>query len=175
MISDGVDIGQRRDHSAIVRCNNDLIPGKVVVTRAVRLKLGVDYRDQAKGFVAASAGADALVLDASGVGRAVLDSVRERRPDAWGLTITGGSKARIEREEREAFVGKAGMVQHLQAMMFHGLLVAEQEDLHDELRRFANKGGKLEASSGHDDLVMALCLSLMGLKLERLVRERRAA
>jgi hypothetical protein len=174
MISDGVDIGQRRDHSAIVRCNNDLIPGKVVVTRAVRLKLGVDYRDQAKGFVAASAGADALVLDASGVGRAVLDFVRADRPKAWGVVSTG-SGARVQLGEREAFVSKGGMVQHLQAMMFHQKLVAEQEDLHDELRKFTNKGGKLEASSGHDDLVMALCLSLMGLKLERLVRERRAA
>jgi hypothetical protein len=166
VISLGVDIGKRRDHPAMVRADDALRPGLIDIN-ADRLPLGVSYPKLASGIVVAAEGADVLVLDAGGVGRAVLDSVRERRPDAWGLTITGGSKARIEWEEREAFVGKAPLVAHVQAALFHGKLRASEGLLPEELRAFVQRGGKLEAGSGHDDLVMALALALMGLKLER--------
>ncbi|HBY63961.1 MAG TPA: hypothetical protein DEH78_29410, partial [Solibacterales bacterium] len=108
----GLDLGQAQDHTALVvverRVLRRTVTDGVVVTAvrmeyeyavraAARLALGMSYVDVAKKVTGAvrklsREGRCTLVVDASGVGAAVLDSLRGevREARVLGVVLTGG-------------------------------------------------------------------------------------
>jgi hypothetical protein len=180
MICLGIDIGKKLDPSAMVEVSGELDSNIRTVGACMTLPLGMSYTDQAK--LMARRGGDGpgmVVIDAGGVGDVVFELVRHLLSEApvWGLIITGGAKARVNREHRTAHIPKRVMVNHLAAMLDHDRLrfsdvkdagsvqlIAEMRDF----KRHAN--GKMEAALGrHDDLLMALCMALMGFRIRGLV------
>lgn len=184
MITLGIDIGKKRDPSAMVLLEG--VSGRTAsdIVGCRRIDLDMSYDDQADVMAAAAEHADLVMIDATGVGEAVCDMVRGRANSmkVWAVVITGGKNVRIDWDQRIAMIPKKTMVAHLGACLDHDALVLKITDedelitfdtLADELRTFHHHGnGKMDALAGkHDDLVMALCLALMGFKVQAMIEE----
>ena len=114
--------------------------------------------------------AAALVIDATGVGRPVLDALRDALPGraVYGITITGGRSVNRGQAAGDVTVPKADLVGALQVLLQNRRLAWPRElplirELQGEFAAFQPKltpalhqtyGGKGE----HDDLVLALGL-----------------
>ena len=186
----GFDVGQARDSSALVvleRRQEFRVGGHSKEHRpygepeyraidAARLPLQTTYPVQA-AYVAErmrraplADGAE-LIVDRSGIGRAVFDELAKLRvPHLCGVTITGG-----EEPARDGGlnwrVPKVRLVQVVDARLNDGSLrLSAEMPLADELRRELEDfrvsftgGGAMTfaaAGSGHDDLALALSLAL---------------
>jgi hypothetical protein len=177
----GVDFGQRNDRTALAGI--EVVPYEPVdavdalkhrkpfldVRYLHRIPLNMPYPEQCS-FIAGLVDqteelvrAD-VVVDATGVGVAVSDSLREVLPRGFTeLTITGGAQA--SREGRRLSVPKRDLVSRLAVAMqsrrlrvSHGL--SDAVALFDELGNFgvnisAAGSDVYGARSGHDDLVLA--------------------
>jgi len=173
----GLDLGQRRDYTAVVAVER--IPVKVGhilhVRHAERVALGTAYPkvvERMRTIVQHQElrGKCALVVDATGVGAPVVDMLRAGQLgcEIVAVTITGG-----EREHQGAgrwSVPKRDLVGGVQVLLEKGELkiaamLREAETLRAELlavRQQAGVGGRVRmgAEEGeHDDLVMALALA----------------
>ena len=141
-----------------------------------RFPAGVTYPEQVVRVIRA---ADALsleetanlVIDATGVGRPVVDMVRAAcRYPMRAVTITGGSE--VVKSGRDVSVPKADLVGCLEITLSTRRLHAVPdlpyaEELDRELRSFGYELGasgrpKYEGKGSHDDLVLALSLALWG-------------
>jgi hypothetical protein len=113
-----------------------------------------------------------LVVDATGLGVAVIDLLRERRLSFRAVTITGGDKAHYSGEGRSYRVPKRDLVAALEVPFHTGeLKVAEGltlwRVLREELLTFRRKINLKTAhdsyehwrESDHDDLVLACALA----------------
>ena len=112
-----------------------------------------------------------LVVDATGVGRPVLDVMRERGLKPIGITITGGIDA-VEREWNDIRVPKRTLAAIMQVVLQSGRLkiAADMEltpALTRELETFkvkinVNGSEAFEAwrETDHDDLVLAAALAV---------------
>jgi len=110
-----------------------------------------------------------LAVDATGVGRAVVDLLRPLAPDMWAITITGGDA--VSQQGRNYHVPKRDLVGLLQALMGTGRLkvassLPDATTLRNELMNFRYKisvGGhdSYEAwrESDHDDLVLSVAIA----------------
>jgi hypothetical protein len=183
----GLDLGQSLDPSAVAvverrqwwRVNlavtHEHRPAEVEyrVRHLERLQLGTPYPAQARhvrALLAARgelAGA-ALVVDATGVGRPVLDLFRAAGLAPAGVTLTGGEG--WSRDGAFYRVGKLPLVSRLQALMHGGELkvaanLAEAPALRAELQDYrvdfsATGHASFNAASGrHDDLLIAAALA----------------
>jgi hypothetical protein len=169
----GVDLAQRDDFTAIAIGEKirhaDAKPDLHV--RYLRRMRGVSY-PQVADFVRevmawpALNGAE-LYADATGVGRAIVDLMRERGLSVRPVVITGGDNA--TREGSEHHVPKRDLVAAVQVLLQTRRLhvareLAEADNLASELGNFAvniNARGHdtyNAAGSGHDDLVIAVAL-----------------
>lgn len=187
MITMGVDIGQKRDPTAL--CVAETEPRQVegrteihfVVRHLERLPLGTPYPRVAERVarivegVRARTGAGPLVyLDATGVGQPVVDLLRERQPGGWVVPVyfTHGDRRNETREGAKVHIslGKAHMVSQLQALLqSHRLHLPHtreaealtKELLDYELRVSENANDRYGAFKvgTHDDLVTALGLA----------------
>lgn len=187
MITMGVDIGQKRDPTAL--CVAETEPRKVdgrteihfVVRHLERLPLGTPYPRVAERVariaegVRTRTGSGPLVyLDATGVGQPVVDILRERQPGGWIVPVyfTHGDRRNETREGANVHItlGKAYMVSQLQALLQNHRLhlphtreaEALTEELLDyELRVSENANDQYGAFKvgTHDDLVTALGLA----------------
>src|SRR4051794_18907401 len=107
----GLDLGQKHDHSAIVvmekpyRHALSTMPKQLLVRSAMRIPLGMAYPDivEVVRWVVGMANAEGraqgdgrcrLVVDATGVGRPVVDLLKNGRLDCQmvAVTITGGDR-----------------------------------------------------------------------------------
>ena len=180
----GVDIGQKRDPTAIAVAESDLrhVEGRqevhFVVRYLARLPLGTPYpRIAAKvGELAAAVdrrtpNTPTLYMDATGVGQPIVDLLKER---AGGVTIKAVYFTHGDRRTAEGariVLGKAYLVSRLQALL-QGLRVhlprtAEAEALARELLDYeirvdenANDRYGAFRVGTHDDLVTALGLAV---------------
>ncbi len=111
-----------------------------------------------------------LVVDKTGVGRPVLDELREAGLDPIGVTLTGGDA--VSRDGGDYRVPKRDTVAALQMLMMQGRLriprhMPHADDLVAELENFrltiniATGHDSYEAwrTHEHDDLVLAACLA----------------
>lgn len=179
----GVDLGQARDYTAISIV--ELIEGRwlsgtakepeVHVRHLERVPLGTSYPDvvarvtqlrQALGWVSE------LVVDATGVGRPIVDLFRQSSAKVTAVTITGGDTANVEktRSGEDWRLPKQDLIGTLLTLLhtkrFH---VAQElqmtQMLVDELLNFevkitASANETYSARSGaHDDLVLATALA----------------
>ena len=107
-------------------------------------------------------------VDATGVGRPVVDLLRQRIPDLTAVTITGGLDT-VQAGPRELHTPKADLISNLQVLVQTGRLtvdldVKDAKAIRSELLSFMGDmtaTGRLTsgaAGGAHDDLVLALAI-----------------
>jgi hypothetical protein len=181
----GLDLGQSQDFTAltVIRHTRHPTPGgdrpDFLVHEVVHLRrwpLGTEYTAIASDVAALVARPPlpgcALVVDATGVGRAVVEMVRRAKPDARLVPVTiHGGRAVTGNDAHGFAVPKLDLVARLQALLqARRLKVAalpERELLERELTAFRIK---VNVATGHetfeawrerdhDDLVLAVALA----------------
>jgi hypothetical protein len=180
----GVDLGQAADPTAVcviesyAEREDPAEPMKFYydVRHLMRMPLGLSYPAivQDVGVMLQrpplSAGAE-LVIDETGVGRAVGDIFLERGLKPIRVTITAGNDAGQMQGNARYTVSKSFLVSNLDAKLHTGELrfakeLREAPALETELkdfRRHVSEAGRysFEARSGaHDDLVLAVAIAL---------------
>jgi hypothetical protein len=180
----GVDIGQKRDPTAICVASAEYRreAGRhechFVVRHLERLPLGTSYPavvQRIAGIAALASGkaggSPVIFVDATGVGQPVVDLLRERAPDlvVVAVILTHGDQ-RSHENRREVRLGKAYLVSRLQSLFQTGRLhlpkTAEAQALAAELRAYEirvdenanDRYGAFKVGT-HDDLVTALGLA----------------
>src|SRR5215212_4337404 len=178
----GVDIGQRRDPTAIAVVEQEHRGSEThhIARHLERLPLGSPYPAVAERVAAVVGGvhtatsgeAPTLYVDATGVGTPIVDVLRAAsvgdlaRLEA--VYFTHGDRRKVERGEVK--LGKAWLVSRMQALLQSGLLhlprTAEGEALGKELLDYeikvtedANDRYGAFRVGAHDDLVTALGLA----------------
>jgi hypothetical protein len=172
----GVDLGQQRDHTALVAVERMERVGQLHVRHAERVALGVPYPKVVERIGALLRhqelrGQCALVVDATGVGAPVVDMLRGAGLgcEIAAVTITGGE--REGQSNGRWNVPKRDLVGGVQVLLERGELriapeLREAETLKRELlavRATASRGGRVrlgaDGEGEHDDLVIALALA----------------
>ncbi len=175
----GVDLGQARDFTAfaVVDETPEKIPKKVYEVRHLerhRNKSYPDLVDRLKTIVSRLPGqiAPLIAVDATGVGRPVVDMIEEAnlRGDIYAVTITGGDATTLEK--RDCRVPKRDLVSTVAVLLQTDRLriardLKEAPILERELRAFRAKisvsgNDSYEAwrERDHDDLVLAVSLAV---------------
>lgn len=183
----GVDVGQAHDPTAICVTEKisaiNLKPRLYPEVRPIfnvrhleRLKLGMSYPDQVQHVcrLVARMGehSPSVWVDYTGVGRPVFDLFKQARVRSLrGVTITSGQQATQAADRHN--VPKVQLVSRLQALLHsHELRIAASlpdapvllRELQDFRVKFTDAGNATwNAREGaHDDLVLALALSVYG-------------
>ena len=167
MIVIGADLGQARDPTALAVA--EIEKPDIHVRHLERLPLGTPYPkvvERIGAIVDALPGAT-LVVDATGVGRAVLDQMRQVVLNPVAVTITGGRVTSFD--GRMWRVPKRSLLRPLVAATEAGRLkvakgLLEADALLRELQAFQRRitvGGHsaFEGVGEHDDLVTAVALA----------------
>ena len=182
----GLDLGQKRDHSAVAvveridhrRAFQGTAFVRLVVRYAERLPLGTPYPrvvERVRSIVRSGemAGNCAVAVDATGVGAPVVDMLRAARLgcDLTAVTITGGDRA------TGASVPKRDLMAELLMLLEQGQLkigkLREGPQLVRELTDVRTSGGRVGADGAgeHDDLVIALALACWRAKRRKFCGE----
>jgi len=170
----GLDLGKQQDYTAL--CVGTYIEGDseaLDVVHLERLPLGTSYIAQVDRVVdlfkrEPLAGRCDLIVDATGVGRPVVDMMKDRNLRPLAVTITGGKRA-TETGHNEWSVPKIELVSTIQiALQNRSLRIADGLPfagvLRDELAAFQMRvtdraNLTFDAISGHhDNLVVAVAL-----------------
>ena len=178
-VTGGVDLGRQRDYSAIVVDHRG--DGDTHRLRHIeRLRLGTSYprvikrvtqiRDRIKKLTDYT---PEILVDATGVGRPVVDEFRSKGIEVRPVTITAGESVSEEYVDgfHEIHVGKLALISRLDVLLSDGRIEWDGKTkggklLTSELRKFQIKVSQsgalqLEAEkSFHDDLVIALALAV---------------
>jgi hypothetical protein len=185
----GLDLGQRRDHSAlaVVESVEQWRPygapdvSAVLVRHLERLPLGLQYaqvveRTREVMECRELAGQCELVVDATGVGRPVVEMLRAEGLARYltAVTITGGAKESGSGPELN--VPKQDLMAALQLLLEKGIVrIARDlpaagalvEELADMRRTFRASGSErlgADGSGEHDDLAIAVALACWKLR-----------
>lgn len=195
MIAIGLDLGQRRDYTAIVvverqRRHPYLVgPDKNLLVRAAeRLPLGTLYPEVVEivrhvvRTVSTRLGPREtcqLVVDATGVGKPVVDALQAGNLGCWltALTITTGDKQHYRSGESSSInMPKQNLMAGLQLALESGelriskkipaagMLTKELLDVRMSRRDGAGIRYGAEGAGRHDDLVIALALAVWRAK-----------
>jgi hypothetical protein len=164
----GADIGQAQDPTAIVALE---VSDWLDLRHIERMPLGTPYPAVVDRLVRLTAvlPGSALVIDSTGVGKPIIDSLRDRNRAPIAISITGGDEVR-RGEDGSWRVPKSILVRALLTALEDGRLriaggLAYGKALERELAAFRAKIGQAgHASFGgvgeHDDLVIALALAV---------------
>jgi hypothetical protein len=199
----GVDLGQRRDYTAVVvveqRIENTGVKDSVtfeqiwrrrlIVRKAARLKLGTEFHRivNAVAGLTMHPGLDGKVvttaIDATGMGLVVTEQLQMRRlrGELYPVVITGG----VEMKYQAGFYPTPRtdiLLGVVQAFEVDQLEVASEvkgwEVLVEELRSIRKTPGvagpRFESEGQHDDMVFALGLALVGYRQRVLPVEGKA-
>jgi hypothetical protein len=187
MVFLGVDIGQKRDPTALCVAETELrqVEGRskthFLVRHLERLPLGTRYPRVAERVAEMTAQVrtrtrenPTIYVDATGVGQPIVDLLWERIPEGWVVPVyfTHGDR-RVETREGVGVrisLGKAYLVSRLQALLqnrgLHLPRTREAETLTEELQTYeirvtenANDHYGAFRVGTHDDLVTALGLA----------------
>ena len=193
----GVDLGQKRDHTAIVMVEKpyrhplaSVADPTLTVRMAQRLPLGTLYPTTVEviryvvgmamraGYVRGQVACQ-LVVDATGVGRPVVDALQSAGLgcQVTAVTITGGDKQHYRRGEGSSMnVPKQDLMAQLLMALENGELkiaarMKEAGTLKRELldvRMSRRENGQIRLGADeygqHDDLVIALALAVWRAK-----------
>jgi len=166
----GIDLGQAQDYSAIaaVERQNDVL----YLRHIERLPLGTSYAAVVRRIevLVDSISPCQVILDATGVGRPVLDSLMTAGVEPMAVSITAGKKSRYENGMH--YVPKRELVLVLITALENGkLLIAKSiplapaflQELSNFKRTVSAEGyDSYEAATGHDDMVIAVALAVWG-------------
>lgn len=180
----GVDVGQKRDPTAISVCTRELREGKEHHTARFlqRLPLGTPYPavgERLKEIVAGAqkmpGGVSAVFVDATGVGLPVVDALSVAGVRVIGCYFTHGDKRTEKTDDSgkvvEVVIGKGWLVSKLQVLLQHGRvhlpdtpealrLAKELRDYELKISENGNDTWGAFKTGAHDDLVTALGLSV---------------
>jgi len=152
------------------------------IRHMMRFSLGTPYPEIIRAVAALLgqaplAGRAALIVDATGVGRPVVDALRDAQLDPYAVTITGGD--RVVRDGREVRVPKRDLAMVVQVLLQQRRLrFAAELPLLDVLKRelqsFEVKINPATAhdsylswrEGAHDDLVLAAALSCWAVETD---------
>lgn len=181
----GIDIGKSLDNTVCVVLETwRPEPSKPkerpelqhAVHRVEKVSLGLDYREIVARIVqtvewAAPLGRCMLVVDASGVGAAVVDFLRSATTAQMRTVVFTGGDAESKDGSQGFRVPKRDILAPLRMVIDDGRITVApdcpfQEDLRDQLKnmeyKIAERSGHdtyAAAGGGHDDCVMALALA----------------
>jgi len=181
----GVDLGQRRDHSAIAVVERRHGGVERLVRSVVRVPLGTPYPlvvERVRDTVQHDAlwGQCALVVDATGVGAPVVEMLRAAQLgcELCAVTITGGDQQlasgqasgriggmpRYSVPKRDLMTGvqvllERGDLRLARQMPGVGSLLRELRDMRVEVTGPGRFRMGAEGAGQHDDLVVALALA----------------
>jgi hypothetical protein len=184
----GLDLGQARDYTALAILEQDGVPpnGPPVLRRPAyalrhlrRIPLGMPYPEVVRQMVSllrspALAGA-ALVVDQTGVGRAVVDMLADALRDRvtctlWPITITGGHTV-TTKDPSSLHVPKKELISALQVLLqtrrlqiapglrYAPILVRELENYRVKITPARNEVFAPWREGQHDDLLFAAALA----------------
>jgi hypothetical protein len=178
----GLDLGQTQDFTAlaVLQCTlpdtgeTEAAPPEYALRHLKRFPLGTPYTEIVPA-VARLAGAQPLagaplVVDQTGVGRAVVDMLRQAVGWVVPVTITGGH-AVTQAEDRSWHVPKKELVTCLQVVMQSrrlqiarslpdaATLVRELQNFQIKITAAANETFGVWRDGQHDDLVLAVALA----------------
>lgn len=174
----GLDLGQARDYTALIILERlpDLNPATYHLRHLERFPLGLSYPDQIQRVTALLENPllkdRAFILDATGVGRPVVDTVKAAGLRPIAITITGGEA--VNRENWDTYrVPKRDLVATLQVLLQNQRLkiadaLPQKDLLLKELLNFKAKitlaghetfEGDAWREGAHDDLVLATALA----------------
>jgi hypothetical protein len=174
----GLDLGQVKDFAALAIIERGDTSGEALLLRHLdRFPLGTNYTEIVTTVVelcqmAPLDGQAHLVVDQTGVGRAVVDMLRQSSGigSLTPVTITAGQAA-VEREDHSWSVPKKELVTCLQVAFQNGLLkmAADMRYIDTLIKELSNFEVKITAAANevfgagklgdHDDLVIALALT----------------
>jgi hypothetical protein len=173
----GLDIGQSQDHTALTAVEDaGGTPSEYHLRHVRRFELGTPYPQVAEEVAAlvrgdAIGGDPTLVVDATGVGRPIVDMLEEEDLSPVSIWITGGDS--VNRDGREYRVPKRELASTVQALLQAGRLkfaggLPLRDVLTEELQKFRAKINidTGEASFEHwrerdtDDVVLSLACAL---------------
>lgn len=182
MIVIGLDVGKENDPAAlaVLHAAGLLRPDshrpKWSVLSVGNLELGTPYQELANqvvelGTELSVAGYPVvIVIDATGIGAAVVELARDAGPDLHIVAVTIGAGRTLNHAGPDTYtVGKHRLTEVLAvALQQRGLDInasAGTDELRTQLARFARKPTRTgyarhEATTGHDDLVLCLELAL---------------
>lgn len=173
----GVDLAQTHDFSAICITEVNRQGEKPVhrVRHLERLAIGTDYPRQVARIaeLTRTSKAEELIVDQTGVGRAVVDMMREHGLRPRSVTITAGDNQSSDTIRREYRVPKRDLVTALQLTLQTDRLrvaksLSQAQRWADEMLAFQvsisasghDSYGNDGTQASHDDLVIATALSV---------------
>jgi hypothetical protein len=188
----GVDLGQVHDYTAVTIIERRQAPGAWVVRFLVRFPLGTSYPEIVERikdlmYLSPLRGQSHLALDATGVGRPVLDLFRQAGMGCppVGISIHGGDAVTRDPAISGYRVPKRDIVSNLQIrfeldqikinskMRYADLLVKELQNFRVHIAESGHDSYGAGRSGAHDDLVLALGIAVwLGQKYRPLPARR---
>lgn len=173
-----VDLGQAADYTAL--CIDEIPPDMSKrerlhhVRHLERFPLGTPYPKQVTRIVELYKRLPSctLIVDMTGVGRPIVDMLRQQGLTPVAITITGGDSVGVDKKSREYRVPKRELVSAVQVLLQSKRLkiadkLPDAETLRDEMQAFKveiSKSGHDSYSNDwrenpHDDLVLAVAMA----------------
>lgn len=176
----GCDLGQSADFSTMTISHRREVEGisRYDVVHLARYELGKPYPEIIRDVIRMVQRPELdpgwkLVLDRTGVGRPIYDSFREARLAPIGITITSGSEAHRDPDDRNHWlVPKLALVSNCKILLQSGRLrfaegLKHTEDLIQEMLSFemkyttaANVVFESWREGSHDDLLLGLACGI---------------
>ena len=142
-----------------------------------RLPLGTDYNNAVQvvlGLARRCAPGTEIVIDGTGIGKAIADMFKHQGVVPWCVTATAGVAQTIDHGQRTANVPKIMLISRMQSLLFGGQLkvnadLAEAQAFLEELRDFRveySASGQMSyaAKSGkHDDIIASCAVAVWRL------------
>ena len=158
----GLDVGRRFDKTTYLELNGSGITDIVQPG-------GIRFKEQATFLYSRLRSCELILVDVTGIGQALYECLEELKLPVLPVTITAGDKMRVN--EGRVSVGKQFLIQNISINMNTLNTVKLPKNMRQafrqELASFVVKLGKscnkFEAKSGHDDMVIALGLALLGV------------
>lgn len=165
MRSAGIDVGRRIDKTSLIVFNTPS-----VLYTGMQLD-GLRFREQAEFLKPTLVLADKILVDVTGLGMGLAEALEDQKLKVIWVTLVSGNKLHIHNEHKVS-VGKEYLI-YLITSQYTSFISYLSENismlLRMQMQNFVAKPGrklKLEAKTGHDDMVIALGLSLLGVVLD---------
>jgi hypothetical protein len=178
----GVDLGQKRDPTALAVVERGEADGVLRLRHLERMPLGLPYTEvveRLRGRLRSrqlSGGERHVVVDGMGVGSAVVDLLRREdlRSELWPVTITAGGRERyadgyFRVPKRKLIVGLEVLLEQGRLLIAEGMrdgaaLVNEMAEMRVKRTGSARETYGVWRIGKHDDLVLAVALACWGVR-----------
>jgi len=171
----GFDVGQAQDYSALSLLQK--IDDRYYVTALDRLPLNMSYPEQVDlvhtrmNLRPLARATKTLCIDATGVGRPIVDLAEDKGLNPIAITITGGNDANWDNERRKATVPKRDLANTLRIFAetdrlralkdFKQILVEELPYFIPKIDpRTGHDSYEARQEGRHDDLILSVAIAL---------------